>query len=238
MPAPKIPKTSKTAKIYRLSNAKNSAKQYANPKIVQNGFALAAVMLILLVTALIASTAVKTGLMNENLAQSQASINQAKANADSTLADAIDNVLCKNRTNGAQISNSNMFDGKTPFNIAANTCNAQGLCGPVTDINNPVWSTLHRTNPSVGSANYGELTGANLINTNLGRYLIESVQTTFPTGNAQNAGSLSIEYQYRITAVGFSQNNPRIYKKLQAVLIPKMRLCSYSTENNIFNDGR
>lgn len=208
----------------------------ANKKstIQGRGFALAAVLFILLVTAIISATAVKTGLLNENLAQSQNQINDARQNAELTLKDAMDNILCRFQNNGSgnsvtEVTNRQFFTAKEPFEQPVGQC-TNGLCG-ANNPNQPVWQILHQTNPTIGYARYGQFTQSNLINPNLGRYLIESVQTAFATGNGANSGA---DYQYRITVVGFSAQNPRVYKKLQVLFYPVKQKCSYNYRTNRF----
>jgi Type IV pilus assembly protein PilX C-term len=204
------------------------------------GFALAAVMFILLITAIISTTAIKTGLLNENLAQSQNQIDDARQNAELTLRDGIDHVLCRYQNNGngdspLAITNHQQFTGIDFFNIPIGQCQ-DGLCG-ANQPNQPVWQTLHQNPPPpiIDFARYGEFTQSTLINQNLGRYLIEAVQTNFAHGNGQNAGQVaSQEYQYRITAIGFSAQNLRVYKKLQVLLRPAYQKCSYDARTNHF----
>lgn len=214
--------------------------KYANKKSTtqDKGFALAAVMLILVVTAIVSATAIKTGLVNENLAQTQNQIEQARQNAELTLRDGMDHVLCSHENNGSgnsqtKMVNNELFNAKDTFNLPAGRCE-DGLCGE-NQPNQPVWQTLHQGAPAVDFARYGEFTKTALINQNLGRYLIEAVQTTFAHGNGQVTGSISVqEYQYRVTAVGFSEQNPRVYKKLQVLLRAKEGRCSYDTRSNTF----
>jgi Tfp pilus assembly protein PilX len=199
------------------------------------GFALAAVMLILVVTAMISATAIKTGLLNENLAQSQNQVNDARQNAEITLRDGIDHVMCAFQNNGqgngtAPIVNAQLFTANDPFDVPVGQCQG-GLCGGNLPNQPPVWQTLHQNTPAIEFARYGEFTNSQLINRNLGRYLIEAVQTTFAHGNG--ASSME-EYQYRITSVGFSEQNPRVYKKLQVLMRPVDQKCSYNSQTNLF----
>jgi Tfp pilus assembly protein PilX len=202
------------------------------------GFALAAVMFILLITAIISTTAIKTGLLNENLAQSQNQIDDARQNAELTLRDAVDNVLCRFQNNAqasstTQITNRQNFTGFDDFAVQPGICQA-GLCG-ANVAGKPLWQTLHQANSTLGFARYGQFTRSALINQNLGRYLIEAVQTNFAHGNGQNAGDPTAqEYQYRITAVGFSAQNARVYKKVQVLLRPMSQKCSYHPIANDF----
>jgi Tfp pilus assembly protein PilX len=204
----------------------------------RKGFALAAVMFILLITAIIAATAVKTGLLNENLAQTQNQIENAKQNAELTVRDGMDHVLCAFTNNGngnstTPIVQNNLFTGVDPFTVPAGQCQ-NGICGE-NPPNTPLWQTLHENTPTIGFARYGQFTRSDLINANLGRYLIEAVQTSFAHGNGQNSGQVSAqEHQYRITAVGFADTNPRVYQKIQVLMRPIDAQCSYDARKNIF----
>ena len=225
---PKIPAANPTKKLKLQLRLKRAKQRPAT------GFALAIVLFTLVITAMLSAAAIKMGMFEQRVVRTQTDIMQAKNNAELTLIDAMDNILCSETVagTGTPIANNGNFYGNPPSIIADNTCES-GTCGRITNNATPLWQNLADSTLNVGFfAKYGQFTGKTAIASNKGRYIIEIVQTNFPTGmGGANLGATP-ENQYRITAVGFANNNDSVSHTVQALFRAKNQVCPYNVQSS------
>jgi Tfp pilus assembly protein PilX len=199
---------------------------------VQQGFALASVLIMLLVITAIGATSIKIGLFDQDSVQLQSDKHTSRYRAELALTDAIDRILCtSNRSNQIMALPSGiLLDAKSDFfAIVENKC-TQGFCGNFT--NATAWANLNTSNDTNWFEPYGRSTLNNAITQTQGRYIIEALQTNVYTGSSSKSNT----FQYRITAVGFGDFNANSFTQLQIVYRPKNQTCRYNaTASNVFN---
>lgn len=207
-------------------------KQFKLFKQTQTGFALASVLIMLLVMTAIGATSIKIGLFDQDTVQLQSDKNTSRHRAELSLTDAIDRILCTNNRNNQTMAlpNGVLLDSKSDFlAINENTCQ-QGFCGNFTSDN--AWTDLVSSTDTNSFEPYGRSTLNNAITQTQGRYIIEALQTNVYTGSSSKSNT----FQYRITAVGFGDFNPTSFTQLQIVFRPKNQTCRYNaTASNVFN---
>lgn len=171
------------------------------PRVRQRGMVLIITMIMLFVMTLIMVSAIRANVGEERMAGNARDWNTAFQAAESALHDAERDILV------------GRFSGKTDF---IDGCTATGgLCLPSTT-GTPIWVTLLATDPGwMTGANSGTKTvkyGAYTSVADLPdvgaqpRYIIE-VLSVPPAGSLKiGHGSVSVDYLYRVTAVGFGAN--------------------------------
>jgi Tfp pilus assembly protein PilX len=201
--------------------------------ISNHGFALPFVLFTLVAVSLIAAISVKVSVVDENLGRNQTDRNISRQMAELALIDAKDDIMCAKKIDGSDRNDtSRVFNYKSSFSVANDTC-VQGLCGVLSsDTSAPLWSTLQTADvTTLGFAEYGQYSGRSAFTNDINgtakapRYIIESVQTNVYTGTQGND-----ERQYRITAVGFGRFSDKTFTKLQILYRSYNQECGYNSK--------